>query len=228
MQLRLIWKLALAVLLLLFIWWGISALFASIQQTVQQAVAPIGDTTGTLSTQVAQVLNPTPTILPSPQTIIHQVRPLARLETIQYSVEKVVTAQTGQGALAGLFGDKLLFVAHGTVIAGVDMAKLTPNDLWLQGDVLYVRLPEAEIFIAALDNEKSYVYDRETGLLTKGDVNLESAARRAAEQAIADAALEDGILALAQQNAETYLERLLRALGYPQVVFVRVTPTPQP
>lgn len=226
MQLRLIWKLALAVLLLLFIWWGISALFASIQQTVQQAVAPIGDTTGTLSTQVAQVLNPTPTILPSPQTIIHQVRPLARLETIQYSIEKVVTAQTGQGALAGLFGDKLLFVAHGTVIAGVDMAKLTPNDLWLQGDVLYVRLPDAEIFIATLDNEKSYVYDRDTGLLTKGDVNLESAARRAAEQAIADAALEDGILALAQQNAETYLERLLRALGYPQVVFVQATPVP--
>lgn len=228
MQLRLIWKLALAVLLLLFIWWGISALFASIQQTVQQAVAPIGDTTGILSTQVAQVLNPTPTILPSPQTIIHQVRPLARLETIQYSIEKVVTAQTGQGALAGLFGDKLLFVAHGTVIAGVDMAKLTPNDLWLQGDVLYVRLPDAEIFIATLDNEKSYVYDRDTGLLTKGDVNLESAARRAAEQAIADAALEDGILALAQQNAETYLERLLRALGYPQVVFVQATPVPTP
>lgn len=228
MQLRLLWKLALAVLLLLLIWWGINALFASIRQTVEQAVAPIGNTTGTLGTQVAQVLNPTPTILPSPQTIIHQVRSLARLETIQYSIEKVVTAQTGQGALAGLFGDKLLFVAHGTVIAGVDLAKLTPNDFWLQGDVLYVRLPDAEIFIATLDNEKSYVYDRDTGLLTKGDVNLETTARRAAEQAIADAALEDGILALAQQNAETYLERLLRSLGYPQVVFVRATPTPEP
>jgi hypothetical protein len=100
------------------------------------------------------------------------------------------------------------------------MAKLGADDLLVQNEVLYVRLPAPEIFIAALDNEKSYVYDRDTGLLTKGDVNLETSARRVAEQEIAKAALEDGALDLAKQNAESYLYRLFVQMGYPEVIFV--------
>jgi hypothetical protein len=82
-------------------------------------------------------------------------------------------------------------------------------------------LPDAEIFLTTLDNDKSYVYDRDTGLLTKGDINLETAARQAAEDAIEEAALEDGILDQAQQNAEAYLYRLLRSLGYPDIIFIQ-------
>jgi len=37
-------------------------------------------------------------------------------------------------------------------------------------------------------------------------------------------ALEDGILDLARQNAENYLSRLLRDLGYPEVIFIEATP----
>jgi hypothetical protein len=92
--------------------------------------------------------------------------------------------------------------------------------------VLYFRLPEAEIFIVTLDNQKSYVYDRDTGLLTHGDVNLETAARQAAEVEIRKAALEDGILPQAAYNAENFLARLLRDLGYPDVIFIKPTPTP--
>ena len=119
-----------------------------------------------------------------------------------------------------LFGDKLIFVAHGTVIAGVDLAELSPDDLWMDAGTLYVQLPEPEIFVATLDNEKSYVYDRDTGLFTKGNIDLETLARQAAEDEIEKAALEDGILDLAQTNAEYYLLRLFQALGYPQVIFV--------
>jgi hypothetical protein len=193
---------------------------------VQRSIQPVNDVTTNLSTQVALALNPTPTILPDPITVIYQVRSLARLETIQYSVEKVITAETGQGAFGALFGDRLLFVAHGVVLAGVDLAKLGPQDMWQQDGVLYVRLPEAEIFIATLDNQKSYVYNRDTGLLTRGDINLETAARQAAETEIRKAALEDGILLQAGQNAENFMYRLLRDLGYPDIIFVKATPVP--
>jgi len=111
-------------------------------------------------------------------------------------------------------------VAHGIVIAGIDMEKLGPENLKLEGEVLYVTLPTAEVFIATLDNEKSYVYDRNTGALTHGDTNLETTARQAAEAEIYKAALEDGILDLAQQNAEFFLEKFFDALGYPDVVFL--------
>ena len=196
--------------------------------TVQSSIQPVNEMTSNLGTQVAQVLNPTPTILPDPLTVIYQVRSLARLETIQYSVEKVITAETGPGVFKALFGDRLLFVAHGIVLAGVDLSKLGPQDMEVRDGVLYVRLPEAEIFIATLDNQKSYIYNRDTGLLRHGDVNLETAARQAAEVEIQKAAIEDGILTQASKNAENFMYRLMRDLGYPEVIFIKPTPTPTP
>lgn len=172
-----------------------------------------------MQTQVAQLLNPTPTIIPDPVTYINEIRALARLETIQYSIEKVITAEVGQGTFGFAFGDKLLFVAHGIVIAGIDMEKLQPGDMRLENGVLYVRLPPTEIFIATLDNEKSYVYDRETGLLTKGSVDLETLARQSAEDEIRKAALEDGILVQGEANAEAYLLKFFTALGYKSIIF---------
>ncbi|RLD06045.1 MAG: hypothetical protein DRI32_03195 [Chloroflexi bacterium] len=193
----------------------------------QNAIAPISNVSSamqtqnaSMQTQVSDLLHPTPTIIPDPVTIIHDIRALARLETIQYSVEKVITAEIGQGNFGFLFGDKMLFVAHGVVIAGIDMEKLGPENMKLEGDTLYVTLPPAEVFIATLDNAKSYVYDRETGALTHGDTNLETTARQAAEQEIYKAAMEDGILKLAQQNAEHFLEKFFEALGYDKVVFL--------
>jgi len=200
--------------------WGAYSLVHLVQDTTEQAVRPLSDLTGELGTQVAKVLHPTPTILPDPVTIVHEVRSLARLETIQYTVEKVVTADTGQEFLKVLFGDRLLLVAHGFVIAGVDLAQIGPEDLWVEGGVLYVQLPEAEIFVATLDNEKSYIYDRQVGFLRRGDVDLETAARRVAEEEIEKGAIEDGILEQAELNAENFLSRMLLQLGFPEVIFV--------
>ncbi len=192
----------------------------SIRDTTSNAMQPIQQANQALQTQVADLLHPTPTIIPDPVTYINEVRALARLETIQYSIEKVITAEIGQGSFDFLFGDRLLFVAHGIVIAGIDMSRINPEDMQMQGGVLTVVLPEPEIFVATLDNEKSYVYDRETGLLTHGDVNLETTARQVAEAEIRKAAIEDGILELAGQNAKSYLSRFFEALGFKEVVFI--------
>jgi hypothetical protein len=201
---------------------GLAAfIFIDLKNQISATFSPINQTNRALSTQVASLLHPTPTVIPDPVTIIRQVQSLARLETIQYTVEKVITAEVNQGVLGPLFGDKLLLVAHGNVIAGIDMNKITSTDLWLEGDILKARLPAAEVFAATLDNQQSYIYDRETGLLTKGDPGLETAARQIAESEIRKAAEVDGILKLAQQNAEAYLERLFNTLGYLKVEFVK-------
>ncbi len=194
-------------------------LVTSLQNSIASQLSPVREMTDNLSTQVARVLNPTPTILPDPVTIVHEIRSLARLETIKFSLEKIITAETRQGAFEWLVGDRLIFVAHGEVIAGIDLNKLDPEDLLVRDGVLYVQLPEAEIFVVAIDNQQSYVYDRETGLFTHGEVNLETEARRAAEIEIESSALEDGILDLAAQNAESFLDRLFRDLGFPEVIF---------
>jgi hypothetical protein len=212
------WILVVGVLVILI--GGAVGVVLTIQRTTQRVVQPVSDMTSDLSTQVARILHPTPTILPDPVTIINQIRPLARLETIQYTVEKVITAEVGQDSMASLFGDRLLFVGHGYVTAGIDLKNISSQDLLIEGDLVKVKLPAAEIFDATLDNDKSYVYDRETGLLTHGDINLETTARQAAEDQIKQAALDDGILAQAQANAETFMESLLNKLGYSQVTFI--------
>lgn len=199
-----------------------------VRQTADQALSPVTQTNHAMETRVSQFMNPTPTILPDPVTVIHEVRSLARLETIQYTLEKVITVEKGQNELGFLFGDKLLFVGHGKVIAGIDLAKIQPGDMKVKDNVLYVRLPAPEIFVVTLDNSKSYVYNRDTGILNKGDINLETTARQAAEKEILKAAMDDGILTQAQQNGEEYMSRMLRGLGYPDVIFLHdATPVPQ-
>jgi hypothetical protein len=191
----------------------------SFQKSISSQLTPVREMTDNLSTQVSRVLNPTPTVVPDPVTIVHEIRSLARLETIKYSLEKIITAETRQGAFEWLVGDRLIFVAHGEVIAGIDLNKLGPEDLEIRGGVLYADLPDSEIFVVAIDNEQSYVYDRETGIFTHGEVDLETEARRVAEDEIERSALEDGILELAAQNGESFLDRLFRDLGYPDVIF---------
>jgi hypothetical protein len=213
-------KTVLIILLLILVVAAIWFVTVTVNRSIHGTLDPLQQTNHQLGTQVSELLHPTPTILPDPVTIINQVQALARLETIRYTVEKVITAQANQGVLAPLFGDRLLFVAHGYVIAGIDMSKIEPEDLSLDGTVLNVRLPAAEVLVTALDNNKSYVYDRTTGLLTQGDPNLETQARQVAEQEILKAAIEDGILDTAAANAQTYLRWFFETLGYKQINFV--------
>ena len=202
---------------------GVYFIVQTVRESAQAATQPfqqVNQANQTLQAQVGNLLHPTPTIIPDPVTYINEVRALARLETIQYSIEKVITGETGGGTFQSLFGDKILFVGHGTVIAGIDMEKLQPEDMRYENGVLTVRLPPTEIFVATLDNEKSYVYDRETGILAKPDVNLETLVRQRAEEEIRKAALEDGILEQAKLNAEAYLFKFFAALGYPNTIFL--------
>jgi len=180
-----------------------------------------------LATQVSEIMHPTAKVYPDPVSVVLQVKALSRLETSQYTIEKVITAETGQGALAGLFGDRLLFVGHGEVIAGVDLSRVQPSDITISEDgALTFIIPAAEIFVTALDNDKSYVYDRQTGLFTKGDETLETQARQVATVEIERTAREDGILDHAATNAAAFMESLFISLGFTNVVIVQATPLP--
>jgi hypothetical protein len=213
----------LSLLLIIIIVAAAYMIVQTIRSTAEAATQPfqtLNEQSQAMQTQVANLLHPTPTIIPDPVTYINEIRALARLETIQYSVEKVITGETGGGTFQTLFGDKILFVGHGTVIAGIDMEKLQPEDMRFENGVLTVKLPPTEILVATLDNEKSYVYDRQTGVLTKPDPNLETLVRQRAEEEILKAAIEDGILEQAKINAEAYLFKFFAALGFPNTIFV--------
>jgi len=187
--------------------------------SVRRLTTPLDTAERFLKEQAAAIAKPTPTIVPDPVTIVHAVQSLSRLETASYTLEKIITAETGQGPFAFLFGDRLILVAHGQVIAGIDLGKLTESDIAVTDDgKVFVALPAAEIFVTALNSQKSYIYDRDTGVIGLNPA-LETEARRAAEEHLLQAALDDGILDTAQQNAEVYLRHLIMALSFDEVVF---------
>jgi hypothetical protein len=217
---RLLVSLILAAILLIILVVGFLVV-----DTIMRLRQPVVGGAGAVATQVQQVIHPTPTIIADPETIIRQVQSLARLETASYTIEKVITAESGEGVFGFLFRDELLLVAQGQVIAGIDLTRMNEGDVQVAGDTVFITIPAAEIFVATLDNDATYVYDRRTGLLGQ-QIDLETLARQEAEQEILSAALEDGILDMAEGNAEVYLTGLMYALGFQEVVFVNATPAP--
>ncbi len=154
----------------------------------------------------------------SQPTVVARIQRLERLETVSYTMDKVVEGdREGRVLPEFLTGDRILLIAHGHAIAGVDLAQLRPRDLQISGGVVHVHLPPAQIFTVALDNEKTRVYSRETGILVPVDPNLESEVRAKAEQDLRQSALDAGILSTAHQNTCTALRSLLLGLGFEQV-----------
>ena len=205
---------------------GAVAMFAvGANQAKNDVVEPVRNLVRQLTLPV------TPVILPNPTTIIREINDLQRLETASFEYEKVITAETKQDLLWGLLGESVVFVANGKVYAGVDFAKMAEGDLQVYDPVtVYVHLPKAEIFsdIPVLDNERSYVADRDTGLFTRADPELETQVRQEAEKAIRAAADESEILERADNNARQYMIGFLSGLGFENIIFTDEAPEPAP
>lgn len=162
--------------------------------------------------------------------VIDQVRSLNRLEAASYTIEKVIEGGNTHGnpVLDALLGDRLLFIAHGEVIAGADLSQLQEGDVQLASDgrSAIVRLPAARILTHRLDNDLSRVYDRSTGILARPDPQLETKVRQDAENQIVQAACQGGILMQANANAEAEVRSLLAGLRIEQVQFLPAVPGP--
>ena len=153
-------------------------------------------------------------------TVVQQIQQLQRLETVVYSMEKIVTgSQESKYLPRMLAGERLLLIVHGEVTAGVDLGTLDPSQLTIDGKSVSITLPEPSVFSTRLDNQRTRVYSRETGLFTSPDPELESDVRREAERQMTQAALDGGILKTAATNARATLTSLLQGLGFDAVMF---------
>ncbi|HYE22576.1 MAG TPA: DUF4230 domain-containing protein [Verrucomicrobiae bacterium] len=150
--------------------------------------------------------------------VIKQIQSVSRLETASFSIDEVIEASTNYDRLRQfLFGDKLLLVAHGKVIAGLDLSSMKAEDFAGFGTNITITLPQPQILNITLDNNQTRVFDRNQGLLTKGDLNLEAEARLQAESAIKQAACDGGILTEANINAKKQLEIIFKSAGFESV-----------
>jgi hypothetical protein len=151
----------------------------------------------------------------SQPTVVEEVRRLSRLESVSYTMDKMVLGDRENRVLpAFLTGDKVLLEVHGEAIAGVDLGLLGKSDVWLNGKGVHIHLPPAQIFTVALDDQKTHVYSRVTGILVPVDPSLEGEVREQAVENLRQSALQAGILGKAQQNACSTVTKLLLGLGF--------------
>lgn len=175
-----------------------------------------------LAGQLASYITGRPLVTTSAPDVVEKIQRLNRLETVVYSLDTVVESHESSPILPdALAGDRLLMIVHCQTVAGIDMSKLKPESVQItetrNGRAIRLTLPPSEIFLTTIDNAKTRVYERETGLFVRADPNLESAARLRAQSELQGAALSDGILDTATKNGQETVRAMLEALGFTQV-----------
>jgi hypothetical protein len=172
--------------------------------------------------KLAAMITGRPLTIVSAPDVIEKVQKLNRLETVVYSLDTVVESNESSAVLPDvLAGDKLLMIVHGQTIAGVDMSKLQADSVEITegsaGRSIKLTLPPSEVFLTTIDEQKSRVYTRDTGLFVKADPNLETQTRQKAQSELQAAALSDGILDAATKNARATVTAMLEGLGFEHV-----------
>ena len=152
--------------------------------------------------------------------VVEEMQDLAELTTVEVIETTTIERGDDHGILNMVLGDSLYMFAVARIGAGVDLSLLTEDSFTVDNEtgVVEVEIPRAQIFYGYLDSDSTQVLDRDTGLLTKGDDQLESNTRAEAERILVAQAVSAGILDRAQANAEDVLTGFFTSMGYTDVV----------
>ena len=155
-----------------------------------------------------------------PPPVITQIQRLAELVTVKYSVQKVVGLEEQKIPFGS---ERVLLIVQARVLGGVDLTRLSAQDVIVDDSGVRIRLPDPQILHVYLDEKETRVWDREVTWWTPWvpyNPQLESSARLAAIESVKEAALEMGLLQEAERNAQLAIRGLLHATGAKTVVFL--------
>ena len=170
-----------------------------------------------LTTVLFRGFKPAAPLIQNTSTLLKQVQTISELSTVKYIFEKLVILEDVKW-----YGEnRVMLVAHGIVKAGIDFQKLGPDDIRLSQKKISIKLPPTKIIDAFLDDKKTQVLERNTGLMRSFDRNLEQNARRQAINDLKLAALNNGILKEADERARSQVTNLFRQMGFTEVEFIK-------
>ncbi len=198
---------------------------AIVTNTPTPTNTPVPTHTNTPTPTATPTNTPTPT--PTPIVVITHVKELGRLETTEFAMRTVVDLENDpSNTWQKIFGsDQLLLLAEGEVVAGFNLDEIEENDIVVDGTRVVITLPAPQILYSRIDNDRTQVYERNTGIFVRPDKTLESRARKLAEDSMREWAIERGIIDKATEAGRQQLEGLLRSLGFTEVIInVKVKP----
>ncbi|MBL1208417.1 DUF4230 domain-containing protein [Geminocystis sp. GBBB08] len=163
----------------------------------------------------------TPPQINNPHLIVKQIQGVSELTTTKFIMDAIVPTSSSRKLGNMVIGEtNLLYVARGEVKAGLDLSKITADDIEIKGDKLQIRLPAPEILDEKIDVNQSQVYDYDRGFLNLGpDVasELQTQAQRQTLAKIKETACQQKILDQANEKAVILISQLMQTAGYEKV-----------
>lgn len=151
-----------------------------------------------------------------PDSLIYKVKS-AELATVEYTVRQIIRNSDETWSILG--DRKVLFSCKATLKAGIDLQRLTDEDIQASGSTVRLTLPHAQILAINIQPDDIKVaYSKVSVLRSDYSQQEYDAILQAGEYAIkGDLSLRQSIIADAEQNARDFFEIMLRSLGYEHV-----------
>jgi hypothetical protein len=158
--------------------------------------------------------------------VLRSIQDIGEYRAAAGHFEIVVDLEKDTALPSEILGERTLFVAVGSVDAGVDLSAVEEESVEVSSDrrTATITLPPVELFEPVLDLDRSRVYDRERGLLNElgglfsDEENYQQELYRLAEDKMAAAARQGaGVIPRAEENTREMLESLLGSLGFTTV-----------
>ena len=173
-------------------------------------------------------LNPfgSETIDRSQPDVLRSIEPLSEYRAATANLEVIVDLERDTLLPSFLKGERVLFVAAGTVDAGVDFGELGDDAIQVNDDrtAVTLTLPAPRLFEAHVDPDRSRVFDRDRGFIDRLQSVFEDSPTEdrslfvLSERKLKEAAAADPeLLRSAERNTRAMLEGMLRGLGFEQV-----------
>ena len=162
----------------------------------------------------------------SPPPILTELRELSDLHAAQAEFEVVIDHEKDVRYIPSILaGERVQFVAVGTVDAIVDLSTLSADAIVFdpKTNSVVVTLPAPTIGEPVLDHDQSHVMNRDRGLFDRlsgffsDNPTSEAALYDAASDKMADAAAQSGLVEKAEDHVEELLEGMILDLGVDEV-----------
>jgi hypothetical protein len=155
--------------------------------------------------------------------LLKSVQDLSMYVAAEGNFEVIVDVQQNRKYIPDfLVNERILFIAAGSVDVYVDFSQIGQGAVKESADrrTVEITLPAPQLRPPRINNERSYVYQEQRGVLNRikdvfqSDPNRLQEVYRLAEEKISTAAKEAGLGKRAEENTRKMLEQFLRALGY--------------
>jgi hypothetical protein len=142
--------------------------------------------------------------------MVQKITSMGKLELVKYTMKDIIEQKEIHPILPD---SKVLFLAVGQVTACIDLTKVKRSDIIQSENLVTVFLPQPEICYAAIDHQKSKVYDISGTWFQDDTKNMVESVYKIAEKKILDNARQMDVIGTARQNALLIFKPLLETIS---------------